>query len=70
MDVYLGVGYGKGGIGIGSHFRGEMFDRSLFQEVAGHLGYGFPEQSHLSKMEFVEQLPSHELMVVYFNWST
>ena len=48
---------------------GEMSDGSLFQEVAERLGYGFPKQSHLSKMGFTEQLPGHELMGIYFNRS-
>ena len=45
----------------------EVSDGGIFQEVVGRLGYGFLEQSHLSKMRFVEQLPGHELMGVYFN---
>ena len=51
---------GEGGIGTDSHFGGEMFDGGLFQEVAECPGYGFPKQSHLSKMGFTEQLPGHE----------
>ena len=61
---------GEGGIGTSSHFGGgggKMSDGGIFQEVAGHPGYGFPKQSHLSEMGFSEQLPGHELMGVYFN---
>ena len=50
-------------------FGGEMSDGGLFQEVAERPSYGFPKQSHLLKMGFTEQLPGHELMGVYFNWS-
>ena len=46
---------------------GKMSSGSIFQEVAGHPGYGFPKQSHLSEMGFAKQLPGHELMGVYFN---
>ena len=63
------MGCGEGGIGTDSHFGGEMSDDSLFQEVAECPGYGFPKQSHLSKMGFTEQLPGHELMGIYFNRS-
>ena len=41
---------------------GKMSSGSIFQEVAGRPGYGFPKQSHLSEMGFIEQLPGHELM--------
>ena len=46
---------------------GKMSSGSIFQEVAGRPGYGFPKQSHLSEMGFIKQLPGHELMGVYFN---
>ena len=45
----------------------KVSDGGISQEVVERLGYGFLEQSHLSKMRFVEQLPGHELMGVYFN---
>ena len=44
-----------------------MSGGGIFQEVAGRLGYSFPEQSHLLEMGFAEQLPGHELTGVYFN---
>ena len=46
---------------------GEMCGSGISQEVAEHLGYGFPEQSHLTEMRFAKQLLGHELMGVYFN---
>ena len=41
--------------------------RRISQGVAGHLGYGLPEQTHASELGRVEQLPGHELMSIYFN---
>ena len=44
-----------------------MFGGDISQEVVGHPGYSLPEQSHSSEMRCARQLPSHELMSIYFN---
>ena len=43
-----------------------MFGVDISQEVVGHPGYSLPEQSHSSEMRCARQLPSHELMSIYF----
>jgi len=65
----LGVGCGESGIGTSSHFRkgGLMFSGGISQGVAGHPGYGLPEHTHTLELGRTGQLPSHELMSIYFN---
>ena len=65
----MGVGCGESGIGTGSHFkkRGVMVGGGISQEVARHLRYGLPERTHASELGCAGELPSHELMSIYFN---
>ena len=64
------MGCGESGIGTGSHFfkkGGVMFGGRISQEVARHLRYGLPERTHASELGCAGELPSHELMSIYFN---
>ena len=44
-----------------------IFGGGISQGVVGHPGYGLPEHTHTSELGCVGQLPSHELMSIYFN---